>query len=221
MNVRNRGYFKIKDAVSAFDFDFRDKIVLDIGSSTGGFTQFALDRGAKEVIAVEKGTNQMAKPLRYDPRVELHEKTNIFSVRTTELSSEGHPQLLRGRSEESREDRRDERPEEDNSVVLIELPDVIIADVSFISLTKVLAYTKGNLADTHTEFLVMLKPQFEARPDQLNSGIVKNERIRRDIIKHFERWLGQNGFIIQAKRDNSLKGKTGKQERFYYLRLAK
>ena len=78
VNVKNRGYYKIKGAADAFNFDFKNKVVLDIGSSTGGFTQYALDHGAKKVIAVEKGTNQMQSPLRHDHRVELHEKTDIF-----------------------------------------------------------------------------------------------------------------------------------------------
>ena len=185
MNGKNRGYYKIEGAARAFNFDFRNKVVLDIGSSTGGFTQYALDHGAKKVIAIEKGTNQMVSPLRHDPHVELHEKTDIFDI------------------------------------ILDKKPDVIVADVSFISLTKVLAHVKANLTSPTTEFLVMLKPQFEARPDQLNKGIVKNEKIRREIIKTFEQWLKQNQFIILNKRDNDLKGKTGNQERFYNLTLAK
>ncbi|MCR5699967.1 MAG: TlyA family rRNA (cytidine-2'-O)-methyltransferase [Candidatus Saccharibacteria bacterium] len=184
-NVRNRGYFKIEGAARAFNFDFRNKVVLDVGSSTGGFTQYALDRGAKKVIAVEKGTNQMVEPLRHDPRVELHEKTDIFDFGL--------------------------RP----------VPDVILADVSFISLTKILNHLKANFKGQDVDYLIMLKPQFEARPDQLNKGVVKNEKIRREVIKNFEQWLKVNGFIIIKKRDNDLKGKTGNQERFYYLRLAK
>lgn len=178
-----RGFTKIKDAATAFHFDFKDKIVLDIGSSTGGFTEYALKRGAKKVIAVEKGTNQMKAPLRCDPRIELHEKTDIFTY---------------------------ERPEENISVIL--------ADVSFFSLTKILAYAKNHLANAHTDFLVMLKPQFEARPDQLNKGIIKNEKIRRSVIKNFEQWLKIHGFIIIKKRDNCLHGKHGNIERFYWLR---
>ena len=67
----------------------------------------------------------------------------------------------------------------------------------------------------------MLKPQFEAKPHQLWKGVVKNEKIRREIIKDFEYWLKQNGFIIVKKRDNDLPGKTGNLEKFYFLRLAK
>ncbi len=183
MKEENRGYLKIEGAARAFNFDFQGKTVLDIGSSTGGFTEYALKRGAKEVIAVEKGTNQMKAPLRFDPRIKLREKTDIFDVKSI-------------------------------------TPDIIVADVSFISLTKVLKHAKNNLSDDHTDFLVMLKPQFEARPDQLNKGIVKNEKIRREIIKNFEQWLKNNGFVIIKKRDNSLQGKHGNIERFYWLKAS-
>jgi 23S rRNA (cytidine1920-2'-O)/16S rRNA (cytidine1409-2'-O)-methyltransferase len=182
-NVVNRGYQKIEGAVRAFDFDFRGKTVLDIGSSTGGFTKLALDQGATKVIAVEKGTNQMVAPLRFDPRVDLHEKTDIFDFEAE--------------------------------------PDVIVADVSFLSLTKILKYAKTHLSDIHTDFLVMLKPQFEARSNQLAKGVVKNETIRREIIKNFEFWLKNNEFIIIKKRDNELHGKHGNLERFYWLKQTK
>ena len=187
MNEKNRGYHKIEGATRAFNFDFRDKTVLDIGSSTGGFTEFALEKGAKKVIAIEKGSNQMKAPLRFDPRISLHEKTDIFEVK---INSAGIMQAA---------------------------PDVIVADVSFISLKKVLKYASLYLTDKHTNYLVMMKPQFEAKAYQLNKGVVKNETMRRDIIKDFEYWLKQNDFIILKKRDNELTGKTGNRERFYWL----
>lgn len=182
-----RGYTKLSDAARAFGFDFRDKTVLDIGSSTGGFTKYALDHGAKKVIAIEKGTNQMMSPLRYDKRIDLHEKTDIFDLK------------LEPRS------------------IMQSAPDIIVADVSFISLKKVLKHASLCLTDKHTNYLVMMKPQFEARPNQLNRGVVKNEAMRRDIIKDFEYWLKQNGFVVVKKRDNELTGKTGNKERFYWL----
>ncbi len=184
-NFVSRAENKLAGAAQAFSFDFRNKVVLDIGSSTGGFTEYALSKGAKKVVAVEKGTKQMKAPLRFDPRIELYEKTDIFEFRI------------------------DERI------------DVILADVSFVSLTKVLIYAKENLAGVGTEFLVMLKPQFEAEEKQLWRGVVKNEKMRREIIKKFEQWLMQNGFIVKNKRDNTLAGKNGNLERFYYLTLAK
>lgn len=181
----NRGYLKIEGAASAFNFDFRDKTVLDIGSSTGGFTELALNRGAKKVIAVEKGSHQMKAPLRFDPRIELHEKQDIFEF---ELNKEIN---------------------------------VVVADVSFLSLTTVLKYLKDNLKNREADLLMMLKPQFEADPKDLNRGVVKNEKIRRAVIKNFEQWLKNNGFIIINKRDNDMHGRHGNIERFYHLHFAK
>lgn len=181
----SRAENKLAGFCEFISYDFRGKTVLDIGSSTGGFTEYALSRGAKKVIAVEKGTKQMKAPLRFDQRIELHEKTDIFEFRT------------------------DERI------------DTILADVSFVSLTKVLAYAKLELARRDTDFLVMLKPQFEAEENELNKGVVKNEKVRREIVKRFEKWLVRNGFLILKKRDNTLRGKNGNLERFYYLNLAK
>lgn len=194
-----RGYLKLSAAAEAFGFSFSGKTVLDIGSSTGGFTEYALNHGAKKVIAVEKGSHQMKSPLRFDPRIDLHEKTDIFDV------------TIRKNITEDREAK----------VILSCAPDVIVADVSFISLAKILKYAKNYLADRDTEFLVMLKPQFEANPHQLKNGVVKNETMRRELIKNFEFWLKQNKFIIVNKRDNDLHGKNGNIERFYHLFLAK
>ena len=197
----SRAENKLAGAAQAFSYDFRGKTVLDIGSSTGGFTEYALLRGAKKVIAVEKGTKQMKAPLRFDPRIDLREKTDIFSVTRSSLSR----------------DQNEINENESKTEIRI---DTILADVSFISLKQVLLHAKKQLATPQTDFLVMLKPQFEAKPFQLKNGIVKNETIRRDIIKDFEAWLKNNGFLIVNKRDNILAGKNGNLERFYFLKIA-
>ena len=181
MKLVGRAGYKLSDAIEAFGVDLRGKTVLDVGSSTGGFTQCALEHGAEHVIAVEKGTDQMKAPLRFDGRVELYEKMDIFDFHCMP-------------------------------------PDVVLADVSFVSLRKILQYVAKELADRHTEYLVMLKPQFEARSDQLKGGIVKNNKIRREIIVSFEYWLKKNNFVIIGKRDNELAGRFGNVERFYYLK---
>jgi 23S rRNA (cytidine1920-2'-O)/16S rRNA (cytidine1409-2'-O)-methyltransferase len=184
-DVVGRAEYKIEGAFREFGADLRGKLVLDIGSSTGGFTEFALRQGAEKVIAVEKGTKQMKAPLCFSPQVELHEKQDIFEF------------------------------------VPEEKPDVILADVSFVSLKKVLAYAKKNLVKKNTEFLVMLKPQFEAPDYMLRRGVLKNNKMRREIISDFETWLKANGFVIVGKRDNEMAGRFGNVERFYYLRLAR
>lgn len=198
----SRAENKLAGAAQAFSYDFRGKTVLDIGSSTGGFTEYALLRGAKKVIAVEKGTKQMKAPLRFDPRIDLREKTDIFSVTRSSLSR----------------DQNEINENESKTEIRI---DTILADVSFISLKQVLLHAKKQLATPQTDFLVMLKPQFEAKPFQLKNGIVKNETIRRDIIKDFEAWLKNNGFLVVNKRDNTLAGKNGNLERFYFLKIAR
>lgn len=183
--IVGRAELKLEEAVRAFGCDFRGKVVLDIGSSTGGFTELVLRMGAERVIAVEKGTKQMKAPLRFDPRIVLREKTDFFEVKRSELSD----------------------------------VDVVVADVSFVSLRKILAHAR-KVVPREADYLVMLKPQFEARLEQLNRGVVKNERMRREIMRGFEGWLVENGFRILKKRDNETVGKVGKnQERFYWLRL--
>ena len=203
----SRAENKLAGAAQAFSYDFRGKTVLDIGSSTGGFTEYALLRGAKKVIAVEKGTKQMKAPLRFDPRIDLREKTDIFSVTRNSLSRDQN----KSNENESKTDVK---------IDAILKIDTILADVSFISLKQVLLHAKKQLAAPQADFLVMLKPQFEARPFQLKNGVVKNETIRREIIKDFEAWLKNNGFLIVNKRDNTLAGKNGNLERFYFLKLA-
>ena len=183
--VVGRAEWKLAEAVEGFGFDFRGKTVLDIGSSTGGFTELALRMGARKVIAVEKGTGQMKAPLRFDARVELHEKTDIF-----EVGKEIGP------------------------------IEVVLADVSFVSLRPILEKAR-ELAVREADFLVMLKPQFEAEDWQLVRGVVKNERMRREIIQGFERWLKEKGWVIIKKQDNVTVGRKGNRERFYWLRVGR
>jgi 23S rRNA (cytidine1920-2'-O)/16S rRNA (cytidine1409-2'-O)-methyltransferase len=180
--VVSRAELKLAEAVKVFGVDFRGKTVLDIGSSTGGFTDFALKHGALKVVAVEKGTEQMDFRLRGDEKVELHEKTDIFEFKTAARF------------------------------------DVILIDVSFLSLTKVLKYASMELAGQNTVFLAMLKPQFEALPFQLVNGVVKNSKIRREILRDFENKI-KPSFKILGKHDNSTAGRYGNVERFYFLRV--
>lgn len=207
--VVGRAELKLKEAVEAFGYDFRGKTVLDIGSSTGGFTELALRRGAVKVIAIEKGTKQMKAPLRFDQRVELHEKTDFLTVNKTEKegfrqgSNEGQPVYTIRVGE----------------WIDLDTVGTVVADVSFISLRKILEHAK-KIVPKGADYLVMLKPQFEARAEQLNRGVVKNERMRREIIREFEGWLVKEGFVILKKRDNETVGRRGKnQERFYWLKV--
>lgn len=203
-SIVGRAELKLAEAAQAFNYNFRGKTVLDIGSSTGGFTEYALSKGAKKIIAVEKGTRQMKAPLRNDPRIELHEKTDFLEI-GNDTSGAKEPNLQNGKP--------------DRLVGPLQV-DTVLADVSFISLKTILKKAR-QIVSPKADYLVMLKPQFEAEPRQLVRGVVKNEKMRREIIRNFEEWVQHSGFIILKKRDNELVGKNGNRERFYYLRIAK
>lgn len=218
ISVTTRGEEKIKMAADKLGVDFEGCTVLDIGSSTGGFTKFALEKGAKKVFAVEKGTNQMQKPLRFDPRVELHEKTDVFLLTGEEVwgwsASDSGAEISGGQNAK----RNGEKREAKNSAhrKWTEEIDIVVADVSFVSLKKVLKKLK-KLLPQETKYFVMMKPQFEAKKEQLTRGVVKNEKMRREIIKNFEQWLRKNKFFVQRKCDNKLAGRKGNIERFYLI----
>lgn len=177
----SRAALKLASVTDIFKLDFNNKVVLDVGSSTGGFTQFVLKRGAKKVIAVDVGTNQMHPILRGDSKIELHEQTDIRSIKL--LSSK---------------------------------VDFVVIDVSFISLREVLPHI-AKLVTKQTSIVAMAKPQFEAGPNMLSKGVIKNDKIRRNIFKNFEIWV-QKLFIIQFKADSLVAGSKGNVERFYLLK---
>lgn len=204
-DVVGRAELKLEGAAKAFSYDFRGKTVLDIGSSTGGFTELVLRKGAVRVIAIEKGTKQMKAPLRYDRRVELYEKTDFL-----ELSNKTEKLVVE----------QGKKKGQLVKTIQVDLSKVetVVADVSFVSLRKILAHA-GKIVPKNADYLVMLKPQFEAYPDQLVNGVVKNEKMRREIMMGFEKWVGKNGFRVVKKRDNEVRGKVGgNRERFYWLR---
>lgn len=181
----SRAGLKLSSAVRVFDLDFKEKNVLDVGSSTGGFTDFALQHGAKKVIAVDVGSNQLHPSLRDNPRVELHEKTDIREIKSIDI-----------------------------------VIDIMVIDVSFISLRYILPHLES-VSGMQTYILAMVKPQFEAEnAAYLNNGVVKNERIRRVILKEFESWAKSRFYII-GKTDSSVAGINGNIERFYLLKKLK
>lgn len=190
----SRAAHKLDSVTSKLGLDFANRTVLDVGSSTGGFSQFALLRGAKKVIAVDVGTNQLHPVLRTDDRIELHEKTDILDVF---IRKSGNSNQL--------------------NKVWIDTPDIILADVSFVSLKELLPHIAQLMMST-TELVVMVKPQFEARPYQLNQGVVKNEYVRRKIFKEFESWA-RGLFKVLDKSDAKVSGMKGNTERFYLLKL--
>lgn len=98
-----------------------------------------------------------------------------------------------------------------------EKPDVVVMDVSFISLREILPHIAKELSGKQTQVVAMLKPQFEAGRDQVNKGVIKNDAVRRQILKDFETWAKQY-FVITDKRDSEVAGAKGNRERFYLLK---
>lgn len=176
----SRAALKLASVSEALNLDFTGKTVLDIGSSTGGFTQYVLMHGAVAVVAVEVGTNQLHPSLRSDPRIHLFEQTDFRTFNNLPVQ-----------------------------------PDMVVADVSFISLREILPQAI-KITGANTQFAIMVKPQFEAGDDYKHKGVIKNDKIRRAILKDFETWA-QKYFIIKAKADSSVAGAKGNQERFYLL----
>ncbi len=179
----SRAALKMASIARQFKLDFRNKTVLDIGSSTGGFTDFALQHGASKVLAVDVGSDQLHPSLLGDKRIELHEKTDIRDFNT------------------------------DTKV------DIVVADVSFISLRKIMPKA-AELAGKDSLFIIMCKPQFEAGKEQINKGVIKNSKIRRQILGDFETWLEEHKFVIIDKADSKISGTKGNVERFYKLKIS-
>jgi len=180
----SRAGLKLASVATLLKVDFRGKVVLDVGSSTGGFTDYSLKHGAKKVYAVDVGTDQLHPSLRSNRAIELHEKKDI----------------------------RDFYLEKSDS-----MPDIIVIDVSFISLREILPHIAKYLSTRETSIVAMVKPQFEAGKHQINKGVIKNDAVRRQILKDFEVWSKQY-FAIYDKRDSDVSGAKGNQERFYLLR---
>lgn len=176
----SRAGLKLASVAQKLSLDFKDKTVLDVGSSTGGFTDYALQHGAGYVIAVDVGTNQLHPSLHGDKRIELHEQTDIRKFAT------------------------------DTAI------DIVVIDVSFVSLRDILPSVAA-LVTKNTQIVAMVKPQFEAGKEQINKGVIKNDRMRRDILKNFELWSRQL-FIIEDKADSEVAGAKGNLERFYLLK---
>lgn len=213
----SRAGLKLASVADTFDLDFLGRTVLDVGSSTGGFTDYALQHGAKRVIAVDVGTDQMHYSLRHDKRVELHEKTDIRNLVLDVREASGErttPQFMHETSLE-----KDEPFAEGvgGTIRLGWVPDIVVIDVSFISLRQILPHVAG-LVGAKTQVVAMVKPQFEAGRQQVNKGVVKNQAFRRRILKDFEEWCRQY-FTINTKADSDVKGASGNQERFYLLQV--
>ena len=174
---------KLEAALTAFGVDPSGRHCLDVGASTGGFSDCLLQAGAVSVVAVDVGRAQLHQKLRDDPRVSLMEGINAREM----------PELPAG----------------------IEL---FVADLSFISLRKVLPSVASRLA-VGTEGVVLLKPQFEAGPaDVPRGGVIRDTSVRQRVRDGFVEWAEEQGWQVMAVIDCPVSGGDGNVEFLVHLR---
>lgn len=155
----SRGGLKLEGALKAFPVKAEGKICLDIGSSTGGFTDCLLQNGAIRVHAVDVGTNQLVWKLRNDPRVVVKEQFNARYMTPADLG---------------------------------EKVQLIVSDVSFISLTKILPAAYDCL-DEGGDLLVLIKPQFELQPEDIGpGGIVRDPELHQKAVDKIRDFVENN-----------------------------
>ena len=182
----SRGGLKLEKAISVFGLNLKGKKIIDIGSSTGGFTDCCLQNGAALVYAVDVGTNQLAWKLRSDPRVHVLEKTNA--------------RLL------------------DRSMIDDDV-DMLVADVSFISLTLALPAAVQHQLKPGGEVVCLIKPQFEAGREAVGKGgIVRDPAIHRRVIDKIINAFGEMGLIVAGLNYSPITGADGNIEYLIYAK---
>ena len=180
-----RGALKLEAALDDFKIDVHRKTALDIGASTGGFTDCMLQRGAKKIYAVDVGHGQLDWKLRNDPRVIVLEKVNARSL--------------------SREH-------------IVELVDLCVIDVSFISLTLILP-NAFDLITTTGVILALIKPQFELQRSEVGKGgIVRDQGLHRKAQDKIVAFVTRLGHVVTGIAPSAITGADGNQEFFACMR---
>ncbi|CAM9143634.1 TlyA family RNA methyltransferase [Mycoplasma todarodis] len=179
----SRGAFKLLAAFEEFDLEIKDKVGLDIGSSTGGFTEVLLNKGASKVYALDVGTNQLDFSLRRDERVVALEKTNLKKI---------------------------------SKDMFAEDIDLVVTDVSFISLKEVFRVLENTL-EPGVQLMALIKPQFEAFADQVEDGGYVPERLHKEIIERVIKHSNDFGFKYIKHKASPIKGNKAKNIEYITL----
>jgi 23S rRNA (cytidine1920-2'-O)/16S rRNA (cytidine1409-2'-O)-methyltransferase len=181
----SRGGVKLANALDVLGLDAAGKRCLDVGASTGGFTDCLLQRGAEHVTALDVGYGELSWKLREDPRVTVIERCNARSL---------------------------------DPSVLPYPPDLIVIDVSFISLTKILPAVLDATASDY-DCLAMVKPQFEVGRDRVGrGGVVREPELRREALVSVARAGCEHGARVGGFASSGLPGPKGNLETFVWLR---
>ena len=178
----SRGGLKLAHALDEFQLDVSGLIVLDVGASTGGFTDCVLQRDANKVYAVDVGHGQLHYGLRKDERVSVMEKTNA------------------------------RYPFE-----LPELVDLIVMDVSFISIGMVIPEVIRHLKQGHY-IVSLVKPQFESQRDQVGrGGVIKDPKVHASVLGKIVNWAVGQGIRVRNICRSPIQGDSGNREFFILL----
>jgi 23S rRNA (cytidine1920-2'-O)/16S rRNA (cytidine1409-2'-O)-methyltransferase len=182
----SRGGLKLEAALREFAVDVAGKTALDVGASTGGFTDCLLQHGCRKVFSVDVGYGQMAWKLRQDQRVVAIERTNIRQIDPTIVS---------------------------------EPVDIVVIDVSFISLDKVLPSIMRFL-NPASELITLIKPQFEVGRDKVGKGgIVRDEAAREEVVARVRAFVQEQGFDVKGVIPSPITGQDGNVEYLLYAVL--
>ena len=188
----SRGGFKLEAAIVEFNLDLKDKRVLDVGASTGGFTDCALQHGAREVVALDVGKNLLHERVAKDPRVVIVENTNAREI--SRFVKAGKPNFGK-------------------------LFDVVVVDLSFISVHEVLGQILSALKNEGI-VIVLVKPQFEASKNEADkaSGVITDSAIHSRVCQEVGAMATGLGCVVQGIIDSPIRGHDGNHE---FLLVAK
>ena len=188
----SRGGFKLEAAIAEFDLDLKDKRVLDVGASTGGFTDCALQHGAREVVALDIGKNLLHEKIAGDVRVVVVENTNAREINSFV---------------------KDNKPNFDK------LFDIAVVDLSFISVHEVLGSVLSALKNDGT-VIVLVKPQFEASKNEADkaSGVITDLAIHSRVCQEVAAMATGLGCDVQGIIESPIRGHDGNHE---FLLVAK
>jgi 23S rRNA (cytidine1920-2'-O)/16S rRNA (cytidine1409-2'-O)-methyltransferase len=181
----SRGGEKLAHALDALAVDPEGRDCLDVGASTGGFTDCLLLRGAARVIALDVGYGQLHPRLRTDPRVVVCERTNVRRLTSLAFA-----------------------------------PELVVCDVSFVSLRKALPPALG-LAAQGWEALALVKPQFEAGRSDAPKGVVRDPAVHRRVLADVCAAAGDWDAGVLGVVDSGLPGPKGNREFFLHLRSSR
>lgn len=174
----SRGALKLVAALDQFKFDPKGRVCLDVGASTGGFTQVLLERGARQVYAIDVGSGQLHPSVKERPEVVSLEQTDIRTLTPGQFSAP---------------------------------PDLIVCDVSFISLKLVLPPALTLAADK-AQLVALIKPQFEAGRAQLKKGIVRDDAVRQAVCDDIVACVTALGWTVIDIAQSPITGGDGNVE---------